>query len=39
MTTPIIALAWLIAIGACASLEFVVRRRVNETKNCGGVGR
>lgn len=25
MTTPIIALAWLIAIGACASLEFVVR--------------
>ncbi len=25
MTTPIIALAWLIAIGACATLEFVVR--------------
>jgi len=25
MTTPIIALAWLIAIGACARLEFVVR--------------
>jgi len=25
MTTPIIALAWLIAIGACASLEFLVR--------------
>ncbi len=25
MTTPLIALAWLIAIGACASLEFLVR--------------
>jgi len=27
MTTPLIALAWLIAIGACASLEFLVRVR------------
>jgi len=25
MTTPIIALTWLIAVGACATLEFVVR--------------
>lgn len=25
MTAPIIALAWLIAIGACATLEFQVR--------------
>ncbi len=25
MTTAIIALAWLIAVGACATLEFLVR--------------
>ncbi len=27
MTTPLIALAWLIAVGACASLEFLVRAK------------
>ncbi len=32
MTTPIIALVWLIAIGACATLEFLVRAALGEAE-------